>query len=126
MAFNNPFRRPPAGPVTLDTSADPVRDSQVLDAYARGKRDARDARKRHPVGMTFLFVAAAVGLSVTAYAVYSGSFAGGGQRLDRDLAVAADKAQPIMREAAHDAGQALKDVSQPRTDPSPPAAPETP
>jgi hypothetical protein len=124
MAFNNPFRRPTVGPVVLDAPADPARDQQVLDAYARGKRDAKDARKRHPMGMTFLFVAAAVGLAVTAYAVYSGSFAGGGQRLDRDLAVAADKAQPVMREAAHDAGQALKDAAQPRTDPPP--APEKP
>lgn len=126
MAFNNPFRRPMAGPVNVDAAADAVREKEVLDAYGRGKRDAARARKRHPMGMTFLFIAGAIGFAVTVYAVYSGSFALGGQRLDRDLAVAADRAAPIVRDAARDAGQALKDAGKPKSDPVPALSPQTP
>jgi hypothetical protein len=124
MTFNNPFRRPTPHLVAADPGVAGPTSADVRDAYEHGRRDALKARKRHPAGMTFLFLAAGVGVAVLAYAAYSGSFSRGGARLDQDLAVAADKAKPMVRNAAHDAGQALKDAGQPQNKDAP--APPTP
>jgi hypothetical protein len=123
MAFENPFRRQSANadPATTSSAAQALKD--VRSAYDRGRRDALRSRKRHPAGMTFLFIAAAVGVAVVGYAGYSGSFSVGGERLDRDLATAGDQVEPMVRDAAHDAGQALREVTQPSKS-EPPAPPE--
>lgn len=121
MNLSNPFRRSRAPLDPLEANAVGPSEDDVRVAYKRGARDALRARKRHPVGMTFLFLAAAVGVAVAAYAIFSGSFGGGGERLDQDLAVAVDKAEPVVREAASDAGQALRDAADPpRSEPAPP------
>lgn len=123
MTVTNPFRRQAAPMLAAD--ADPVAASgrDLRDAYERGRRDTLRARKRHPMGMTFLFLAAAVGIAVAGYAAYSGSFGRGGQRLDRDLAAAAEQSKPMAREAAHDAGQALKGAGESLTRETPAPAP---
>lgn len=108
MAFSNFFRRQTDLTVAVPPSLEAPTPADVRNAYERGRRDAEQARKRHPAGMTFLFLAAGAGVAVLAYAAYSGSFSRGGARLDQDLAVAADRAEPIVRDAAHDAGQAVK------------------
>jgi hypothetical protein len=148
MAWNNPFRprapvglttagqtsaaeqdlrgayeqgRRDAGPATAERA--PLTDKEVRAAYERGRHDAKSERKRHPIGMTVLFVAAALGLGVAAYAAFEGSFGRGGERLDSDLAVAADKAEPVVRDAAQQAGEQLKDAGQSLTRDDPPTAP---
>jgi hypothetical protein len=108
MALSNFFQRQTDLSGAAAPSLEPPTPADVRNAYERGRRDAQQARKRHPAGMTFLFLAAAAGVAVLAYAAYSGSFSRGGARLDKDLAVAADRAEPIVRDAAHDAGQAVK------------------
>jgi hypothetical protein len=79
-------------------------------AYERGRADARASRKRHPIGMTLLFVAAAVGAILLALALTQGSFSGAGQTVDQGLNVAADKAEPVVRDAAADASRTVNDA----------------
>lgn len=94
----------------------------LREAYDRGRRDERASRKRHPVLMTLMFLAAAVGLALIVLAAVNGSFGGAGQVVDQNLTTAADKAEPIVRDAAGDASRAVQDAtSNDRT--NPPAAP---
>jgi hypothetical protein len=86
--------------------------ADLREAYERGRRDERAMRKRHPVLMTFTFIAAAVGLVLMALAAVNGSFSGAGGVVDKNLAVAANKAEPAVRDAASNAGQAVRDVGQ--------------
>jgi hypothetical protein len=122
MTLGNFFRPRMARPVT--EAPGPIRPTaaDVRSGYQRGRRDALRGRKRHPVGMSLLFLAAAAGVGILAYAAYSGSFGRGGERLDRDLAVAGDRARPIMRDAAQEAGRAARDAGRSlmRHDPAPP------
>lgn len=85
--------------------------SDLRQAYEMGRRDARRARRRHPVLMTFLIVAALVGLVVMALAAVNGSFGGAGVVVDQNLATAADKAEPAVRGAAAEASQAVRDAT---------------
>lgn len=109
MNWNNPFRRTSATPGEPETVRASLTGDEVREAYERGRRDGRAERKRHPMGMTFLFAAAIVGVGVLAYAVFEGSFEGGGDRLDRDLTAAVKEAEPKVRNAVRDAGQQIKD-----------------
>lgn len=86
-------------------------DPDLREAYALGQRDAKAARRRHPVGMTLLVVAAAIGFVVLALAVINGSFSGAGTVVDQNLATAAGEAEPVVRSVASDAGQAIKDAT---------------
>lgn len=85
--------------------------SDLRQAYELGRRDAVKQRRRHPILMTFLVVAAAVGLIVMALAAVNGSFGGAGTVVDQNLATAADQAEPAVRSAAAEAGQAVRDVT---------------
>ena len=80
----------------------------LREAYERGRRDARADRKRHPVLMTLTVMAAVVGVIVMALAAVNGSFGGAGQVVDQNLAVAADKAEPVVRDAASEANEAVR------------------
>jgi hypothetical protein len=84
--------------------------ADLREAYERGRRDERATRKRHPILMTFTFVAAAVGLALLALAAFNGSFSGAGQVVDKNLTVAADRAEPAVRDAASSAGQTLREA----------------
>lgn len=86
-------------------------DPELREAYALGQRDAKAARRRHPVGMTLLVIVAAIGFVVLALAVVNGSFSGAGTVVDQNLATAAAEAEPVVRSAASDAGQAIKDAT---------------
>ena len=102
--------------------ADPTLDSDRLDlreAYDRGRRDERQARKRRPVLMTFTFVAAIVGAILLGLAAYNGSFGDAGRVVDQNLAVAADQAEPVVRNAASDAGRRIQDVTSGTNEPDP-------
>jgi hypothetical protein len=100
-----PRREPPVDPT--DSGLDP-QDLRV--AYERGRHDERAARKRHPILMSLTLAAAVVGGVVIVLAAREGSFAGGGARFDEGVSVAATKAEPVVRDAATDAGAALKDA----------------
>ena len=84
--------------------------SDVRAAYERGRRDERANRRRHPILMTLMALAALVGVVVLAVAAWQGSFARGGVVVDKNLSVAADRAEPVVRDAAGDAGQALREA----------------
>jgi len=85
--------------------------SDLRQAYELGRKDARRQRRRHPVLMTFLVIAAAVGLVVMALAAVNGSFGSAGSVVDQNLATAADQAEPVVRGAAAEAGQAVRDAT---------------
>ena len=90
-------------------SDDPDR-LDLREAYVRGRRDERASRKRHPVLMTLMFLAAAVGVALMVLAAVNGSFGTAGKVVDQNLAVAADKAEPVVRDAASDAGAAVNNA----------------
>ncbi|RAK57705.1 hypothetical protein [Phenylobacterium deserti] len=92
------------------TSAEAVERADLREAYERGRRDERASRKRHPVLMTFTFVAAIVGVVLLALAAVNGSFTSAGGVVDKNLNVAANKAEPVVRDAASDAGDTLRDA----------------
>jgi hypothetical protein len=83
----------------------------LREAYDRGRRDERAQRKRHPVLMTLMFLAAAVGAAILVLALVNGSFGGAGQVMDQNLTTAADKAEPIVRDAASDASRAVQSAT---------------
>ena len=85
--------------------------SDLRQAYELGRRDARRARKRHPVLMTFTIIAAAIGLIVLALAAVNGSFGSAGTVVDQNLATAADQAEPVVRGAASGASEAVRDAA---------------
>ncbi|MBU1377029.1 MAG: hypothetical protein KKE02_05515 [Alphaproteobacteria bacterium] len=85
--------------------------SDLRQAYELGRTDARKQRRRHPVLMTFTVIAAAIGLVVMALAAVNGSFSGAGTVVDQNLATAANQAEPMVRGAADQAGQAVRDVT---------------
>lgn len=85
--------------------------SDLRQAYELGRRDARRARKRHPVLMTLTVLAAAIGLIVVTLAIVNGSFGGAGAVVDQNLATAADQAEPVVRGAAAGAGEAFHDAT---------------
>lgn len=85
--------------------------SDLREAYERGRQDAKRARKRHPVLMTFTIIAAAIGLVVMALAAVNGSFSTAGTVVDQNLATAADQAEPMVRGAASGASEAVRDAT---------------
>ena len=84
--------------------------ADVREAYERGRKDERASRRRHPVFMTFTFIAAICGVVLLALAAINGSFSGGGSVADQNLTAAVNKAEPQVRDAASQAGQSLRDA----------------
>ena len=84
--------------------------ADVREAYERGRKDERASRRRHPVFMTLLVVAALCGVALLALAAINGSFSGGGAVADQNLNAAVNKAEPQVRDAASQAGQSLRDA----------------
>jgi hypothetical protein len=62
--------------------------ADVRAAYERGRQDERASRRRHPVFMTLLFVAAICGVALLALAAVNGSFRAGGSVADQNLSAA--------------------------------------
>jgi hypothetical protein len=95
--------------VTLYSDREPIRRDEAADlreAYDRGRRDQKRLRRRHPIGMTLLVLAAAVGLIVLALAAVNGSFGGAGQVVDQNLATASSQAGQAVQNATADSGTA--------------------
>jgi hypothetical protein len=95
-----------------ERAPDAVDKADLRDAYERGRNDARGARRRHPLLMTLTFAAAAVGVVLLVLAAMNGSFGRAGGVVDQQLSVAADKAEPAVRNAASSAGDTLHDAGQ--------------
>ena len=87
-----------------------ARDTVVDSAYEKGRRDARADRKRHPIGMAVLFVLAAVGAVMVGLAAMNGSFSDAGVLADEGLNTAAERAAPVVEDAARDAGAAVRET----------------
>lgn len=102
-------QRPQRGDTVLAVTPDAA---DMREAYERGRRDERARRRRHPVMMTLLFLAAAVGAVMLVMAASQGSFGRGGVVVDRNLSVAADRAEPMIRDAGANASQALNRAGQ--------------
>jgi len=88
-------------PETVELKAD------LREAYERGRRDERAARRRHPIGMTLTFAFALVGVVVLVLAAINGSFTGAGESIDRGLTFA----RPAASQAAATAGEQLRDAT---------------
>ena len=88
-----------------------VVDVHDVDAYERGRRDGLPDRLRHPVTMTLLFVAAAVGVVLIGLAAIHGSFGRGGTVADQSLAAFSKLANPTVRDAGRSANQTLSAIS---------------
>lgn len=86
---------------------DSLEKADLREAYERGRRDERGRRKRHPVGMTFTFAAALVGVVILALALVNGSFGRAGEVVDQQLTIA----KPMASQAASDAGDQLRDAA---------------
>lgn len=99
----NPTERDSAGP-------DSLAREDVREAYERGRRDERATRKRHPLGMTLMAVAALVGVVVLVLAAVNGSFSRAGGVVDQNLNTAVTNAEPQVRDAAAQAGESLRDA----------------
>ena len=99
-------------PDTRRVPSDAADKADLRQAYERGRLDERADRKRHPVLMTLIFIAAAIGVALVVMAVTHGSFGGAGGVVDQKLTSAADQAEPAVRQAADSAGQSLRDAGQ--------------
>lgn len=115
MLWNRPARRLHDGAATVPGAED------LRDAYDRGRRDERAQRKRHPLMMTLLVMAALAGGAMLAVAAMEGSFGRGGEVVDRNLSAAADRAEPAVRDAAQETGAALREAGQSLRDETTPA-----
>ncbi len=85
--------------------------ADLREAYERGRRDERAARRRHPIAMTFTFLFAAVGLALLALAGVNGSFSTAGAVVDQNLQVAMNRAGPAVSQAASDAQAKVADAA---------------
>ncbi|HMO41739.1 MAG TPA: hypothetical protein PKB04_00070, partial [Phenylobacterium sp.] len=92
-------------------AASDVEEARLAEAYERGReaglREER-RRHRHPFRNLAIGLVALAGAGVLATAAWYGSFGRGGEVVDAQLAVAADRAEPAMRAAMSDAGNALR------------------
>jgi hypothetical protein len=93
-------------------AADALDKAELREAYERGRRDERAARKRHPLLMTVTTLLALVGVALLALAGVNGSFTRAGGVVDEHLSIAADRAGPALNQAARNASQSLRDAAQ--------------
>ena len=91
---------------------DALDKTDLREAYERGRRDERAARKRHPFLMTITLALALVGAVLLAMAAANGSFTRAGGVVDAQLDIAADRAAPAVSNAASAAGENLREAGQ--------------
>jgi len=89
-------------------SPDTMDKADLRDAYERGRRDEQARRKRHPIGMTLTFAAAAFGVVVLVLAMVNGSFGAAGQSVDQGLSIA----KPVASQAASNAGDQIRGAAE--------------
>ena len=99
------------GPATPEVFPEAAPPKSVRDAFAAGRRlGRREARLRrsHPVIGLLVGVVALAGAAMLALAAREGSFALGGQMVDRNLSAAAGQVQTAGAEALARTGQAIQ------------------
>lgn len=92
--------------------APPPLERDLHEAYERGRRDERARRRRSPLAIGAVAVAALVGAGLLAVSAWQGSFTQGGAVVDDRIATAADTAEPKLQAAAEDARSALRQAGQ--------------
>ena len=105
------YRRRPTEAVVTDAVAGPP---DHRDAFAEGLRQgAKQERARHrghPIRTLVVVLIALAGAAMLAVAAKEGSFSRGGQLVDQNIAVAADKAKVASADAAAQTGQAIQNA----------------
>ena len=102
-----------------------VGDKELRDAYERGRKDEAGRHRRNWLTTILTWLLALVGVVVLALAALNGSFQRGGAVIDQQLSIAVDRAEPTLREAATDAGEAIQDVQLPAVPTNDPEIPVT-
>jgi hypothetical protein len=91
-------------------------DSAMRRAYDRGRRDERASRhprrRGSPVLATVVLLALCAGAFVVYLGVSQGSFTGGGQVVDQNIANATSQVQQAGHNAVDHAGDALENAGQ--------------
>jgi hypothetical protein len=103
-------RRRAADPMPAPDAPD-TRSAGARKAFAagrrQGQREARQRRRGHPMIGLLVAVVAVAGAAMLALAAREGSFARGGQVVDRNLSAAAGQAQNAGADALARTGQAI-------------------
>lgn len=88
----------------------PAADPRAMElAYERGLHEGRERerrRGRHPATALMIGLVAVAGAVILGTAAWYGSFGKGGAVVDQKLSVVADRAEPGLRAAAGEAGEA--------------------
>ena len=93
------------GPASLQT--------ELSEAYQRGRRDEAKRRRRSPLITTALFAIALVGAVILFYAAREGSFASGGQVVDAKVNHVTGEVVPnAVNVAAARTGEAMKSAGE--------------
>ncbi len=120
---------PIAAPIAADTSGQVAGPPDHRDAFAEGLRQGRrEERKRHhghPILKLVVVLIALAGAAMLAVAAKEGSFSRGGQVVDQNLAVAADKAKVAGADAVTQTGQAIQTAGSQIQQKTSDAAPQT-
>jgi hypothetical protein len=90
----------------------PAQESELQQAYHRGRRDERARRRRSPLAMLVVSLTALAGAGMLAVSAWQGSFTQGGAMVDHQITTAADQAEPHIQAAAQDARSALREAGQ--------------
>ena len=88
----------------------PALEGELHQAYQRGRRDERARRRRSPLAFVAVTLSALAGAAILAVSAWQGSFMQGGAVVDRQIATAADTAEPKIEAAAQDARSALREA----------------
>jgi Tfp pilus assembly protein PilX len=96
-----------------DTRETVLSDKDLRDAYDRGRSDEAVRHKRNWLLTIVTALLALIGLIVLVLAALNGSFARGGAVIDQQLSLAADQAEPAVRNAASEAAEEIREA---RTD----------
>lgn len=104
--------------VREDDRDEPVlTDKDLREAYERGRRDEAHHHRRNWLLTIVTALLAIAGLIVLVLAALNGSFARGGRVIDQQLSIAADRAEPALRDAAQDIREAgTPDQPEPQPD----------
>jgi len=102
MKFWTYRERKPDGEVEEVRHVGPT-EAEVGAAYDKGRRDERSRHRSHPILTLVVAVIALVGGAMIYLAAREGSFAQGGQVMDKQLAQASQNAQVASQDVAQTA-----------------------
>lgn len=87
-----------------------VTDKELRDAYERGRRDEASRHHRNWLWVIVEALLAVAGVIALVLAALNGSFERGGRVIDEQLSIASVEAGPTIRNAASDAGTAIRNA----------------